>query len=41
VRSFSHEPMPMYTCGVRKVILDLDDKAVPLINLYSWTRVHA
>ena len=31
----------MYTCGVWEVILDLDDEAVPLIDLYSWTRVHA
>ena len=31
----------MYTRGVRKVILDLDNKAVSLINLYGRTRVHA
>jgi len=37
----SHKPVPMYTRSIWEVILDVDDQAVPLINLYSWTRVHA
>lgn len=38
---FSHEPVPMYTCSVWEVILDVDDETVPLIDLYRWTRVLA
>jgi hypothetical protein len=35
-----HKPVPMYTRSIWEVILDVDDQAVPLIDLYSWTRVH-
>jgi hypothetical protein len=33
--------MPMDTRSIWEIIVDVDDQAVSLIDLYSWTRVHA
>jgi hypothetical protein len=38
---FSHKPVPVNTCSIWEFILDIDDQAVPLINFYGWTGVHA